>query len=235
MPFLSSVVNPLPPQEKEDNSSGMYTQSYTSFSGSDIRVSVLMPGVDDAPPISKELGNLQTISYSIFREKSPVRALGFVGERGRTRGSRTIAGSMVFTVFDRHVLYDLLRRHPGDPNTNRVVPKDIADLSYLMVDQIPPFDVIINFANEYGAISQMAILGLDLAAEGQVMSVQDLLTENTVQYTASHLSLMVPGGQIPNSTTSPILDQPRSFRSILNGANSEHLKTAIRKTRNPYL
>ena len=238
----ASLLPATPPPSKNDkpessvSSSGLYTKSYTSFSGADIRVTASMPGAN-GHPIFKTLGNLQTITYSIFREKFPVRGLGCIGERGRTRGTRSIAGSMVFTVFDRHVLFDIMRRHPGDPNTNNITPKDIAEMSYLMVDQIPPFDVIINFANEYGATSQMAIFGLDLASEGQVMSIQDIMTENTIQYTASHLSLMTPGGESVDKLD-PVNadnDNKRTFTSILNSSSSGQMNAAIRKSRNPFL
>ena len=210
----------------------VYSQSYNSFAGTDIRAMVAMPAADGQDPVYKVLGNLQTISYSIFREKFPVRALGCVGERGRTRGNRTIAGSMVFTVFDRHVLFDILRRTPGDVSSNSVTPDNLASLAYVMVDQIPQFDIIIHFANEYGYASELVIFGVEISAEGQVMSVEDLITENTVQYTASHLAVMRPGGYI--SPVNAPLDYKDTFRGIMNKEFSPALETLIRKTRNPY-
>lgn len=222
------------PETPADSST--YIESYNSFSGSDIRVSVLMPPEKDGQkPIVKTLGNLQTISYSIFREKFPVRALGFVGEKGRSRGTRSIAGSMVFTVFDRHVLFDLLRARPGDRSPHQVTPQNISEMMFMMVDQIPPFDVVINFANEYGHISQMGIYGLEIASEGQVMSVQDIMTENTVQYTASHLSLMTPGGRLESPSADGGSPTHRSFRSIMGSNHSEELKKTIQKTRNAFI
>lgn len=210
----------------------VFSQSYNSYAGTDIRAMISMPAADGRDPILKVLGNLQTISYSIFREKYPVRALGHVGEKGRTRGTRTIAGSMVFTVFDRHVLFDLLRKNPGDMNTNAVTAANLSDLSYVMVDQLPQFDIVIHFANEYGHTSELVIFGVEISAEGQVMSVEDLITENTVQYTATHLALMRPGDYVS------AVDRPASFSdnftSIMNRGSSASLQELIRKTRNPY-
>lgn len=211
----------------------VFTQSYNSYSGVDIRAMISMPAADGLAPITKQLGNLQTISYSIFREKYPVRALGHVGERARTRGSRTIAGSMVFTVFDRHVLYDVLRKAPGDINSNAVTLPQFGDLTYTMVDQLPQFDVVIHFANEYGYASELVIFGIDISAEGQVMSVEDLFTENTLQYTATHMALMRPGGYAsPNVEREGATDA--TFTSIMNGSSSGVLDAMIRKTRNPF-
>jgi hypothetical protein len=55
--------------------------------------------------------------------------------------------------------------------------------SYLM-DQIPPLDISISFANEYGNLSWMAILGVEFVNEGMVMSIEDLFLEGTSQYIA---------------------------------------------------
>ena len=206
--------------------------SFNSYSGTDIRALIAMPAADGQDPIYRTLANVQTISYSIFREKSPVRALGCVGEKGRTRGPRTIAGSMVFTVFDRHVLYDFMRKTPGDLAVSASSPLQMADLSYVMVDQLPPFDVVIQFANEYGYVSEMAIFGIEISAEGQVMSVEDLITENTLQYTASHVSLMRPGGfvEITKEIAAGVGYIP-TFESIMN-RKSPAIRELAAKTRN---
>jgi hypothetical protein len=210
----------------------VFSQSYNSYAGTDIRAMISMPAADGLDPVLRTLGNLQTISYSIFREKYPVRALGHVGEKGRTRGTRTIAGSMVFTVFDRHVLYDMLRKNPGDMNTNGVMASNYGDLSYVMVDQLPQFDIIIHFANEYGHVSELVIFGVEISAEGQVMSVEDLITENTVQYTATHLALMRPGGYV--SAVNRPANFVDNFGSIMNKDASSSLQNLIKKTRNPF-
>lgn len=205
-----------------------------SFSGSDIRVAFSMPAASGKAPLVQLMNNVQTISYSIFREKSPVRALGFVGEKGRSRGARTIAGSIVFTVFDRHVIFDMLRKQSGDANTNSITTENYSDLSYVMIDQMPPFDIIISFANEAGFVSEMVIFGVEFSAEGQVMSIDDLLTENTVQYTASHISLMRPGGYVSAAEAQADGRAAKTFSSIMNSAGSASLRKLVEKTRNPF-
>ena len=54
---------------------------------------------------TKVLAECQTLSVSIHREKVSVRACGCVYPKGVCRGQREIAGSMIFTVFNEHVLY----------------------------------------------------------------------------------------------------------------------------------
>lgn len=132
-----------------------------------------------------ELGNLQTVTYSIHREKFPVRTLGRVYPKSYVRGSRTIAGSMIFTVIDQHVLWELLNANTHFYNTGvRGTESAYPEFTTSLVDQLPPFDVTLLFANEVGDISYMVLYGVEIVNEGQTMSIQDLLTENVVQYVA---------------------------------------------------
>ncbi len=126
---------------------------------------------------TKVLAELQTISISSHREKFPVRGFSSAYPRSFTRGSRSIAGSMIFTVFNNNVLEQFLETHPSDYDAHN--PTTSA-----LIDQIPPFDITIAFANELGQVSRMAIYGVEFVNEGQTMSIEDLLLENVVQYVA---------------------------------------------------
>lgn len=152
------------------------TGLYTSYAGVDIVASMIIPGQDK--PL--ELGELQTISYSIHRENSPVRVLGRVGPRGFVKGPRTIAGSLIFTQFDKYAFYKLqtFREH---------LKTGLFPLS----DMLPPFDVTISFANEMGSFSKMRIYGITIVDEGSTMSVDDLITEQTFTYMARGIQPMV--------------------------------------------
>lgn len=48
-------------------------------------------------------------------------------------------------------------------------------------DQIPPFDIILAAANEYGAVASMQILGVELLNSGYGVSIDDIVSEH--QYT----------------------------------------------------
>lgn len=147
-----------------------------SYSGADIRALV---HVGDRVHL---LGNVQTISYSIHRDKMPVRTLGRTYPKSYVRGPRTVAGSMIFTVFDRHALWDVLQYHARDlPEIQAYTP---------LSDMLPPFDMTIVFDNEYGAQSAMRIFGLEIVDEGQTMSIDDMITENTMSYIARNIELM---------------------------------------------
>lgn len=131
---------------------------------------------------TKVLAEIQTLSVSVHRAKSPVRSFGRVYPVGFVRGDRQIAGSAIFTVFNEHVLYEFLESHPSDFDAMR-------DTSG-MLDQIPPVDILISFANEYGYVSRMTIYGVEFVDEGQVMSIEDIMTENTVHWVARDMDPM---------------------------------------------
>jgi hypothetical protein len=132
---------------------------------------------------TKELATIQTLSASTARDKRAVHACGSVYPKGFTRGPRSIAGSCIFTVFNEHVLYDFLEAHASDFDAHK-------GLTSALLDQLPPVDFSIAFANEYGAISRMHIYGVEFVNEGQTLSIQDLLTENVVQYVARDIDPM---------------------------------------------
>lgn len=151
---------------------GPFTQNpiiYDSYSGVDIVAEIILPGQQ---PLT--LGELQTISYSVHRQNSPVRVIGHTSPVGFVHGPRTIAGSLIFTQFHTYTFYRL--QHFRDA----VVYRNI----YPLADMLPPFDVVITFANEYGAFSSMKIFGVTIVDEGGVMSIENLLTEATYTYMA---------------------------------------------------
>lgn len=71
-----------------------YSQTYNSFSGADIKASFG----------NLIIGELASITYSVTREKAPIFTMGNPNPRSFSRGKRGIAGSLVFTVFDRDAL-----------------------------------------------------------------------------------------------------------------------------------
>lgn len=152
---------------------------YTSFSGADISVTALFKG-----GAAVVLGELQTLSYSIFTPTVPVYALGTKKPSGFVKGPRTIAGTLIFTVFDRHALISAMHHAYAG-----VVSAKCLDRDYIS-DELPPFDLQVMFLNEYGQSSGLMIYDVRITSEGQTMSIEDMITENTMQYMASDIQLM---------------------------------------------
>jgi hypothetical protein len=165
-----------------------------AFSGADIscvvsfpqqsREEMLRAGLD--PDLAKnrpikQFAELQTLTISSARSISPVRRLGEAHVHKYTRGARTIAGSLIFTNFNRDVFADFYKMHPGDSFLNSSVP--------FHVDQLPEFHIIISAANEFGTFANMALINVTLTNFGTTMSVHDLMVESTYTYVAQ---LMFP-------------------------------------------
>jgi hypothetical protein len=125
----------------------------------------------EAKPIL--LGSLTTLSHSVFREKKPVPLLGKINVGGYTRGMRSIAGTMVFTLINQHLTEDIIAQVPYLKEHDKV-----------KADEIPFFDLMVVCANEYGSASQMMIYGAEFYEDGQVISVQDIYIENTFSFVA---------------------------------------------------
>jgi len=195
-----------------------FARSYNSFSGVDIK------GVF----ANKVVAELQAISYSITREKAPIYTMGSADPRSFSRGKRGIAGTLVFIVFDRHVLLSTLGGYAADgglkfqsdtddirpdfrydpastSSTNRLTShsartaadtvqnqesaistvggdQEIATAWY--IDQIPPFDITLAAANEYGALAVMRVFGVELLNEGYGVSIDDIVSEQQHTYVA---------------------------------------------------
>ena len=183
--IVSSKYNALPyiPEDKISS----VEKVYQSYAGVDIVAQIVLPY--QTPII---LGELQTISYSIHRENAPVRTLGHVSPIGFVKGSRTIGGSLVFTNFNQYAFYRLEQFRIALANQG----------IYPISDMLPPFDVVLTFANEYASFSKLRIYGVTIIDEGTTMSVDDLITESTMTYMARGITPMIPINVKSTNTTS---------------------------------
>ena len=165
-------------------------EGYNSYSGCDIIVTASLPLID-GEAIGKyyTLGSIQTLSISTHQDKRPVRSLGVINAKDYVMGPRTIAGSMVFAVFNKHFASEIMADLGAGTGTEVILP-----------DEIPALDITISFANEYGRMSRMAIYGVKLINEGQVMSINDLYTENTYQFVALGLEPITDEGIVEGPT-----------------------------------
>ena len=62
----------------------------------------------------------------------------------------------------------------------------------IYTDEIPPFDITINFVNEYGQSSVMRILAVEILNEGVGMSVDDITTDKACTFVARGLEYIKP-------------------------------------------
>jgi hypothetical protein len=71
-------------------------------------------------------------------------------------------------------------------NRNNLAGYNLQNLrdQHILMDMMPPFDITISMRNEYGNGATMVIKGVVIVDEGQVMSIEDMITENTMSYMA---------------------------------------------------
>lgn len=160
---------------------------YEAMSGVDMTAMIVLPefskeamarmGVfkEQSRQTVKMFAELQTLSISSTRSFGAVRRLGEVQAAAYTRGGRTIAGTMVFTAFNRDVFAELYSIHPED-TFDPGVP--------MHVDQIPEFNILIQGTNEYGAMVNSGLVGVSLLNFGTTLSINDLMIESTYTYVA---------------------------------------------------
>jgi hypothetical protein len=71
-------------------------------------------------------------------------------------------------------------------NTAMFNPGDLGDNFTVhapwYVDQVPPFDIVVIAANEYGKAATMRIYGVEILNEGSGFSIDDIVIENQMTY-----------------------------------------------------
>lgn len=184
-----------------DFQTSQYTRTYTSFSGCDIKVVMH----------NQVIAESQGISFSVTREKAPIYTMGQADPRSFSRGKRGLAGSLIFTVFDRHVLHSVMNRsvYAAKPDDFRNPQETVlavheagglaTDLNLgiqirraVYSDQILPFDITLVAANEYGQLASMAVYGVEILNEGSGLSIDDIVNETQMTFVAKSLTPWTP-------------------------------------------
>lgn len=150
----------------------IYSKNRT-FTGTDTLVFIVFP---QTKPIL--LGSLTTLSYSLYRHKTHVPLLGRITTGGCTRGTRVVAGTMIFTLINQHWVNELKDN-----------VKCLEDYDHVKADELPICDLMIISANESGSSVAGFIYGLDFTEEAGVISVEDLMIENTFKFVARDIDL----------------------------------------------
>ena len=159
-----------------------------TYSGVDIVPAISIPG--QMPYV---FGDISTLSVSTHSESFPVRICGRRNPIGFTKGARTIAGSIIFSVLDIYPWYRMAREMWSSSTKSAWDGTSAGD--YPLADSLPPFDITVTFANEYespnsaspsGAV--MRIYGVILIDDGMTLSIDDLVTENTFSFMAAGMA-----------------------------------------------
>jgi hypothetical protein len=201
------------------------SRQYTSFAGTDIRVVVggenlgSVQGVSYAVQREKApiyvMGRVDPLSFSrgkrgiagtiitlmldthiLVDPASPFKDLSFVSDNDEFSPD---PGSLN----DASALTDLT-----DPASVAFTANDLGSnfsvRSAWYVDQLPPFDIVIVAANEYGKAATMRIYGVEILNEGSGFSIDDMVIDNQMTFVCKTIlpwqrmgswNLDVPGSQ----------------------------------------
>ena len=139
--------------EGDDRSCQRWHQSInpTGLSATTNSNNVAQQGTSKPARQAKQLVELTTITVSAHRVKSPAVACGYINAKGGR--AATIAGTLVMTKFTTDVLYSFL-------NSGAFTSDLSKDTTYMKVDRLPPFNLTLLFADEYGNSSSQRLLGV---------------------------------------------------------------------------
>lgn len=196
-----------------------------SFSGVDIHATCFVPSaLSSGSSISagtfKKFAELQTITVSSNRGVYPVRRLGesFVAEY--VKGTRTIAGTIIFSVLEKDVFSNLYQ----------VDKRDTRNAQIPFVDMLPPFTIGLHAINESGKDASMFLTDVTLTNFGMTISVDDLFIESTYNYVAKWATPFMPGSLVKNlSILAQALAQEGNFSKasdlLIDGASRQRIVT----------
>ena len=165
-----------------------------SFSGTDFSVVIVLDQayLNNGNPLRpfKFSSEMQTITVSSTSSVYPVRALGKRKAVCYTKGARTFAGSLIFSVIDKDPFQELF----AFDALNTAVRSD----GLWHVDMLPPFDIVLTAINEGGNSGVQIISGVTLSNTGTTYSVDDIYTETTYTYLAEYVSPFIKNPMYDN-------------------------------------
>lgn len=158
-----------------------------SFSGADISVVIVFSGLSPTLVLPernmKVSAEIHTLTISSTTSVLPVRRFGEAKPETFTKGARTFAGSMIFSVLDKDPFQELFALD--------AMSSTVAHDGAWHIDQMPPFDIIITATNEAGDSGVQLMSDVVLTNWGTTYSVDDIFTESTYTYMAEHVTPFV--------------------------------------------
>lgn len=125
-------------------------QGFTdAFAPTDIDLYLILPGgqlkadYDSGEPNVLHLTEVSRLAVNSFRATPFARPIGYVNPKGFARATRTVAGSIGSPITYR----DFLCRIIGYMDS---VLESASENPFYTLDQLPPVDLLVMYANEYG-------------------------------------------------------------------------------------
>lgn len=185
-----------------------------------------------------EMKGLVGISWSKHRDQNPDRRLFESSPKYFTKGAKTYAGTMVFALFNENPMranspIEFFHGHlPIAPSSA------LTEFMELDSTDLPGFDLVITFTNEYGAAASMSIWGITITDEGGSITTRALENEEVYTYRAVKIDPIIPvskgeNGEInfiaPNDTGISRFERKRRMNMLQDMAGGD-LESAYQST-----
>ena len=189
------------------------------------------------------MGSCVSLSYQVYRDKSPVFSLGKNTVRGFAIGNKYVAGSMVLNMFlDDEIsvfIRDIVGEHMqlaeeedlerirnssfqdglGDRQAYVVKDENYKQSHSFMKDDLTAFNIHVIFASEqHGESTKITIYDANFINNGQVMSIDDIVTESTASFVAKNIKEQHRVGDL--------LTMPSDVQKPFSGSDIVRLKNA---------
>lgn len=179
-------------------------QTYKTIPGTIVKVLIEFPNYsEDGKSAVIELDDVMTLSYSVFRVKVPVVTLGQNSVDGYGLGVKTVAGTMIRSVFmtdrlsefqtncyllNQEQIQERLDNLDGKMSTGIPLKDQLAfmkdDLSYFNIYMVSVSEELKNYTSNAPFMKQEMIIGAMIINNGQTYSIEDLITESTFSFQA---------------------------------------------------
>ena len=180
-----------------------------SMSGADTMVIIEFPAFEGgmySKPVYVKLNSVVSLSWSVYRAKTPVTPLGESLVSGFGLGHKTVAGHIIKTLTYKDELSAIVQSYSkvsldykkanyvenlgskvsiSLDNKYEITQKNFDSL---MKDDLVPFNIHAYSISEYtGHIIKDSIYGCTIINTGQVQSIENLITENTIAFVAKYI------------------------------------------------
>lgn len=142
--------------------------------------------------IVTDVRGLSLVSWSVHRDKNSDRRLNEKKSTEHARGAQTVAGSLIFSLFDEDPVRGFVPVEMFHGDTPIAGPDGFTDIEEMLPTDIPRFDLALTFTNEYGAAASCVIWGVDITDAGTALSTRQLENDYTVQFKALDMDPLKP-------------------------------------------
>lgn len=171
---------------------------YNAVGGSDIQVVLEFPTIlINGQPGILEMASAISVSYSVYRAKSNVYNMGQPILNGLAVGRKYVAGSIITVSWQIDEISNFINQYVNSNTANPQVTSDASykDIRTVMRDDLTPFNIYFLMSDEYtgqAGASKIIVYGAQFINNGQVMSINDIITENTLSFIAQDVQEQQP-------------------------------------------